>query len=621
MKKLLLFVIVCILGLYGTVNAQDQENVEVLISEDFESYEVDQYIAKDGADYWSTWANQPGTAEDGKIAELEGNKCGYLTPGNDQILKLGGYESGVFELELDVYVPEGKGAYYNILHEFNGNNSLWAMQTYIQMQCSGQEDPYISAGHGSVHAGGGNVIDLPGVYNGWIKFRISIDADTDKAVYYYTMPGGEEFEAFSWKWSKDSFGESEVGRKLDAMNFFPPNENAGFYIDNLTLKRIGGESAAEVVFNKESVETSVDVDDISTVELEIENIGTSIAEYNAWVDYGEGAMSKNYRVVSYSVDDLSQSFPTGWIYDDPITFEIAALYPAASYASSAMGTYITQVAYFLGEFQTNSGEIVTMLEPGTDMTFRVYAQGTNGIPGKVLAEKVIPAKDIVFDWNIVEFEEPVALTGFDFYVAVELTQCAGGGKPIVLDGNVEGTMEGYGELYRQSMTSAYRSLTGTGEKGGNYPIKVLCSGEKIAGGWAELSKNEGTLGIGAKETIEIEFKTINLEKDRTYQAKIIFNINTGTVEIPLALHVGAENVDEILSDTYNIYPNPTTAQVTVEGENINYIAVYSSVGQLVKVVKTQDNVVDMSAYDNGVYFFNIVDNAGQSSVQRVVVAK
>ena len=85
--------------------------------------------------------------------------------------------------------------------------------------------------------------------------------------------------------------------------------------------------------------------------------------------------------------------------------------------------------------------------------------------------------------------------------------------------------------------------------------------------------------------------------------------------------VADDNVEEVLSNAYNIYPNPTSAQVTVEGENINYIAVYNSVGQLVKVVRTQNNVVDMSANENGVYFFNIVDNAGQSSVQRVVVAK
>ena len=59
----------------------------------------------------------------------------------------------------------------------------------------------------------------------------------------------------------------------------------------------------------------------------------------------------------------------------------------------------------------------------------------------------------------------------------------------------------------------------------------------------------------------------------------------------------------------------------VEGENIDYIAVYNSVGQLLNVVKNETNVVDMSQYENGVYFFNIVDNAGQESLQRVVVAK
>ena len=262
-----------------------------------------------------------------------------------------------------------------------------------------------------------------------------------------------------------------------------------------------------------------------------------------------------------------------------------------------------------------------MLEEGTDMIFRVYAQGINGLPGEILAEKAIPAKDIVLDWNIVKFDEPVVLTGFDFYLGVELTQCTNG-KPIVLDGNADGTMEGYGDLYRQSNSSAFRSLTGTGEKGGNLPIMVRCSGEPIVGGWAELSKKEGTLAIGAKETIDVDFKTIGLEKGRTYQADIIFKTNTGKIEIPLTLNVvGAENIEEILSNTYNIYPNPTAAQVTVEGENINYIAVYNSVGQLVKVVNAQNNVVDMSANENGVYFFNIVDNAGQSSVQRVVVAK
>ena len=601
------------------------EGVELLLKETFEAYTVGDKIAEKGAEHWTTWSKKPGGAEDGVVGELDGNKYGHFTYGNDQILKLGGYTSGVFELEFDVYVPEGKGGYYNILHQFEGNTS-WAVQAYFQMEeKSGEANPKISNGHGTVHAGSLNTYDVPCVYNGWMHFRVEINANIDEAVYHYIIPGSEEVEAFKWQWSKDCFGEGVVGRKLDAMNFFPPTKGTEYYVDNITLKRFGGESAPIITFGQESVDASMAGDDIASVELEIENIGTSIAEYVAWIDYGEGAMSDKYEVVSYSLEDLSTTTTIGWNpIEEPMTFEIAALYPSSAYGNSVMGTYVSAASYFLGEFKTQDGATVPMLEPGTDMTFRIYEQGINGKPGKILAEKVLPADSIILDWNVVTFDEPVLLTGFDFYLAVEMTQCVGG-SAMVLDGNKDGAYQGYGDLCRQTSGTPFRSLTEftQGEKFGNFHLMVLCMGDAVTGGWAELSKKDGTLGIGAKETIKINFTSIGLEEGKKYDAKIVFNTNTeeGVIELPLSLYVWGENVEEILSNTYNIYPNPTSAQVTVEGENINYIAVYNSVGQLVKVVKTQNNVVDMSANENGVYFFNIVDNAGQSSVQRVVVAK
>ena len=601
------------------------EGVEILLKETFEAYTAGDKIAEKGAEHWTTWSKKPGSAEDGIVAELDGNKYGHFTYGNDQVLRLGGYQAGVFELEFDVYVPEGKGGYYNLLHQFEGNTS-WAVQAYFQMEeKDGQANPKIADGHGTVHAGSLNTYDVPCVYNDWMHFRIEINANIDEAVYHYTMPGGEEVEAFKWQWSKDCFGDGVVGRKLDAMGFFPPTKGTEFYVDNIILKRIGGESAPIITFNQEEVNGSMAGDDISSVELEIENIGTSIAEYVAWIDYGEGAMSDDYEIISYALEDLSTTTTIGWNpIEKPMTFEIAALYPSSAYAGSVMGTYISAASYFLGEFKTQDGNTVPMLEPGTDMIFRIYGQGINGKPGEVLAEKVLPADSIILDWNVVTFDEPVLLTGFDFYLAVEMTQCVGG-SAMVLDGNKDGAYQGYADLCRQTSGTPFRSLTEftQGEKFGNFHLMVLCMGDAVTGGWAELSKKDGTLEIGAKETIEINFTSIGLEEGKKYDAKIVFNTNTeeGVIELPLSLYVWGENVEEILSNTYNIYPNPTTAQVTVEGENIDYIAVYNSVGLLVKVVRTQNNIVDMSTNENGVYFFNIVDQDGQSSVQRVVVAK
>ena len=602
------------------------EGVELLFKETFESYEAGQYIAKDGAAYWTTWSKKPGTAEDGVVAEANGNKYGRLTYGNDQVLLLGDYKAGEFDLEFDIYIPDGKCAYYNILHDFNGGNSSWALQAYLQMTDDGQGNQSIAAGHGAVHAGGSNVADIPCVYDGWMHFRVHINANTDKAEYYYTMPNGEEVKAFEWQWSTDSFGEGLAGRGLDAMNFFPPSASSEYYIDNLMLKRIGGETAAIVTFSKDAIETNMDSDDINTVEFEVENIGNAIAEYVAWVDYGKGQLSSTSQPITYAVDveTLSNAKPIGWpIEEGTLTYEIAALYPSTAYSNSLMGTYITDAAYFLGTFvNSESGDTIPALEPGTDMIFRVYAQGLNGIPGEVLAEKVVPAEEIVADWNVITFDTPVALTGFDFYIAVEMTQCVNG-YPLVLDGN-KNNQTGYADLFRMS-SGAFRPLTeyASGERFGSWYILLNCSGDPIQGGWAELDKKAGEIAVGGKETITVEFSTFGLNKGETYEASILFQTNTelGTIEIPVSLYVWGENVEEILSNTYNVYPNPTTGMVTVEGENINYIAVYNSVGQLVKVVKTQNNVVDMSAYENGVYFFNIVDNASQSSVQRVVVAK
>ena len=602
----------------------DAPIVEVLLFEDFESYEAGNKIAKDGAAHWTTWSKQVGGATDGVVAEKDGNKYGYLTHGVDQVLLLGGYQSGVFDLEFDMYIPAEKVAYYNILHDFNGSNSEWAMQAYLHLtDDGGQTESQYAQGHGTLHAGSNSTADVPCVHDGWMHFRVHIDANTDKAEYFYTMPGQEEQKACEWTWSLESFGGSTVGRKLDAMNFYPLNENSEYYIDNISLTRIGGEAEIALEFNTEKVEGSMDVDDMGSVEFVVENTGNSIVDYTAWVDYGEGAMSESYELVTYSLEDLANATVYGWTADKPLTFEIAALYPSSSYANSLMGTYLTEVTYLLPELvNPETQEVLPSIEPGTGLTFRVYAQGINGVPGAVLAEKVIPAEEVVFDWNVATFDEPVALTGFDFYIAVEMTQALEG-STMTLDGNDKATTAGFGDLFRQS-SGAYMSFTEVAKVNkGSWTLVAVCEGEPVLGGWAELDKKSGSLAIGASQKVNVEFSTFGLEKGKTYDAKIVFATTASeeNIELPLSLHVWGEDVEEILSNTYSIYPNPTAAQVTVEGENINYIAVYNSVGQLVKVVKTSNHVVDMSANENGVYFFNIVDNAGQSSVQRVVVAK
>lgn len=612
-------------GTDAPVDPELPDDVAVLIDEKFNGFESGDKIAEKGSAWWTTWLNKPGTNEDGVVSEINGDKCAYFSYNVDQILLLGGEQSGVYDLEFDILVEEGKNAYFNVLHDFKGSNSTWAMETHLHLLNSNTSAP----GKGYVKAGGVEK-EIVCVYDSWMHFRLHVDTDADKAQYYYTIPESDSEEIFvcEWQWSKNSEGTEVVGRKLDAMNFFPPKDaSSEFYMDNFLFTKIGGESFPIVGVDKESLETNAYKDDVVSVEFNIENTGTSVAEYVAWIDYGMGEISATENTVNYDKEpDNSTTSAVGLVVEEPTLVEIGAMYPAESYGNSVAGTRITHLKYPFFPLTINNS--IGIVE-GTPVTFRIYGQGLYGQPGELLAEKVLDYEEILpGDWTVAEFDEPVLLTGFDVWATVSFIQKVSTEEdpnfPIMFDGSEEYIP--FGDMIRKMGEGPFKSANENfGQNYGNIHIRMICKGEPALGGWASLSSKEGALPINAEETVTVELTTIGLEEDTTYEANVVLltnDIENAKIEIPLSLYIQkGDNIDEMLSNTYNIYPNPTNSHVMVEGENINYIAIYNSVGQLVNVVKNQDNIVDMSAYENGIYFFNIVDNSGQNSLQRVVVAR
>ena len=599
-------------------------NDEVLIADDFEAYTVGNKIAVEaqaaGNDWWTTWSENPGSAEDGVVA-TNGSKCGHLTYNNDQVLLLGGYESGTYDLSFDILVPNGKNGYFNILHDFNGAGSTWAMQAYLHMTNDGQTSTQ-AAGHGTIHAGGNSVADIPCVYDEWMHFRLHVDTDLDVAEFYYsTESNPTETMLCTWQWSLDSFGESTVGRKLDAMDFFPP-ENAAtseYYLDNFTFTRIGAESHASLEFNQENIQVWIPEDETETVEIAISNAnGTSIGDWTAWIDFGEGETNNVTTQINYDVEPSESSSLVGFTTEEPRLYEVAAMYPGSSYAGSAMGTQIISAQYYCVESTSGLGIV-----SGTPLTFRVYGQGLNGQPGEVLAEKVVPYNQInTQDWTVATFDTPVALTGYNVWVSCEYTQAVDG-YAMTFDGTAYQPHSGY---FRANGGGAFLSC-GPDQMSQDYGclhIRLNVKGAPVTGSWATLSKPEGSIAIGETDHLNVNINSIGLSEGDVYEANIIFKTNdpeNNEVVIPLVLNVDADNVVENGASAFTVYPNPTTANVTVEGENINAISIYNAAGQLVNVVRAngEKTVVDMSNFGAGVFFFNIVDNANNTTVQRVVV--
>ena len=236
MKKGLLSLIAAFL-FAGNLVAQT-----TVLSESFEAYTVGNGLmteaAAAGNDWWESWPQTPPATEPLISSDFasDGAKSAKLFYGNDAVALLGEQSVGVYDLEFDILVPEGKNGYFNVLHHYAGSNSTWAMQVYLHMTNDGQNSTQ-APGHGTVHAGSNGTCDLPCVYDEWMHFRVHVDADNDVAELYFNVVGQAEELYATWQWSLDSFGENVTDRVLAAMDFYPP-ENAAtseYYLDNLEV--------------------------------------------------------------------------------------------------------------------------------------------------------------------------------------------------------------------------------------------------------------------------------------------------------------------------------------------------------------------------------------------------
>ena len=504
-----------------------QSNDEVLFFDSFEDYTVDNKIAQEaiaaGNDWWTTWSNAPGGAEDGVVSDIDTN-CGHLTYGNDQVLLLGDEENGNYDLEFDILVPEGKNGYFNILHHFAGSNSTWAMQCYLHLTNDGQNSTS-APGHGTIHAGSNGTADVECVYDEWMHFRLNVDTDTDVANYYYTAPGEDEVLVCTWQWSLDSFGNSTVGRSLAAMNFFPP-ENAAtseYYLDNFSFKKIGGESAPELTITPTAVAEELGEDDMTSVEVTIDNSGNSIGDWVGWLDFGQGGTGSQTAELYYHNDEVG----TGIGSSDACTREIGIRLPATAYAGAAMGMRITSAKYYIYDEYASADY---------NYIFRIYGQGLHDQPGELLAEKTVNSM-AAGTWITATFDEPVYLTGQAMWATVSLEQ-NGGEYPLSMDGGEYGEEQDGNWLSTNG--NSFRHCYSAGSFGGAWMITVNCEGELIPATWATIDKTEGAILGGQSETITLSLNSIGLDMGTSYNANLVINTNDAEldhVEIPVTLAV------------------------------------------------------------------------------------
>ena len=126
-----------------------------------------------------------------------------------------------------MYVEEGYGAYFNLLHYFSAAASNWAVQVYFN-----------ASGDGNLVVGSGASLD-PGtdfVYptGFWFEVKINIDVDEDVAELYF-----DDAPIYSWTWSEGSTGLSNT---IAALNLYPNGQDAepdSYFVDNVSFHEYG----------------------------------------------------------------------------------------------------------------------------------------------------------------------------------------------------------------------------------------------------------------------------------------------------------------------------------------------------------------------------------------------
>ncbi|MGN0033340.1 MAG: T9SS type A sorting domain-containing protein [Candidatus Limimorpha sp.] len=127
------------------------------------------------------------------------------------------------------------------------------------------------------------------------------------------------------------------------------------------------------------------------------------------------------------------------------------------------------------------------------------------------------------------------------------------------------------------------------------------SGTGTGSGFAKLTAEDGTVIVSLSRT----------QNPFTYKYVTEFSLMTLDVD---------ENNDV---DNNLIYPNPASSELVVCGSDICELSIYNSLGQMV-YTKSGDlcnEVVDVKAFENGLYIVNMKKNNGETVIEKVVVKK
>jgi len=197
----------------------------VVFSYNFDNLMNDQRLVCQDSANWRLWSLPPCDTIEGPVVSsnyaYSGTKSVLIVHNNDLVKTFGPYTTGKWETSWQMYIPVGKSGYFNTLHNFAGNSSIWAMQVFFNANAAG-----------TIDAAGASAASFTYTQGSWISVKVIIDLDADQGQFWL-----EGQKIYQWQWS---LGWNGGGGSLavNANDFYGYASTDSMYVDNYTIKNL-----------------------------------------------------------------------------------------------------------------------------------------------------------------------------------------------------------------------------------------------------------------------------------------------------------------------------------------------------------------------------------------------
>jgi hypothetical protein len=556
------------------------EMATVLYFEDFDDFSDGDYLAVVDPENWTTWTNAPGTAEDAVISSAQSETApnAVMVSGtNDAVFPCGDLTSGSYAIDFDFYVPSGNAGYYNLQHVFA---SEWAIEVFFNADLTT-----------SISAGGQLIENLTYTPDEWFHVTVEIDMGDDWATMYW-----DDEMVLEFQWSLDTDGNPGTNQ-LGCVNMYAGANGSDvplYYFDNFMFTATSSALAPPTVELSET-EFLVEISDgvAVTETFTVGNIGEQDLTYEIYPVYDIDEVTGTATATVAHCGDFN-----GGVGFTAATAVENAVLLTPSLMEEYIGTELTAIEFYIDD-------------TALDFEIKVWAQGATTVPGpgeEIYASAFTPT---IGAWSTAELDEPIILDGTPIWIGVAYFQPAGlftmgcDIGPQVPGVNFRKTGPAWAELSLDY----------------NYNVRGIVTGDPITT-YMDIPVNAGMVLPGSDETVGVFFDPSGLDAG-TYTGMIAVatndpETNYSYIDVTLDIITATNDINQV--DALTVYPNPTADLVHLRADaNITEVRVSNYLGQVVNVYQmneTQSNV-DLSTYDDGVYFVEVTTTVGTHTVKVV----